>query len=85
MTDGEAQQVPQSLEKFLAAATQEDFVELSSQIRNLIDNVGRGQCPSCGAPGYVYRNDEKHFAFTPGCPVARFRPMVRRLLPQSRR
>lgn len=85
MVDGEQRTVPRALAEFLAAATHEDLVELSSQIRDMIDNLKSGSCPSCGAPSYIYRNDDKHFEYKADCPVARFRPMVRKFLPQSRR
>jgi len=82
---GEANELPKPLQKLIDQTTQEDFNELASEIRGVIDRMTRLVCPSCGAPDSIYRDDDAHFQFKPTCPVARFRPLVRKFLPQSGR
>lgn len=82
---GEARKVSEPLQKFIDQTTQEDFNELASELRGVLDRMRKGMCPQCGAPDNIYRNDEAHFKHDPTCAVARFRPLVRKFLPQSRR
>lgn len=70
------------LKKLLETATHEELAETADQIRRLLDNMKEGKCPSCGAIPITYKNDSAHLEESPDCPVARFRPLVRAMLPR---
>lgn len=72
--------VPSSVDKLLAQMTTKDLAESAEQVARIVKNVKAGVCPSCGISGLAYTDDRAHLEASPTCPVARLRPLARKIL-----